>query len=124
MSLCVGRTRQRPPHTQTHLLPTIAKLPGFLMCLLRLLFLPQAIKSTAFAIVGIGIVGIETDSLVVSGEGILIALEIVEIKALVVVGIGIVGIEADGLVISGEGILIALKAVESIAFLYPLLFGL
>ncbi len=74
--------------------------------------------------VSIGIVGIETDGLLIGSQGLLVALEVVENIAFIVVSYCNVGIEADGLLIGGKGFLVALEVVESSAFVDPLLFCL
>src|SRR5258708_27540768 len=70
------------------------------VCLLCLFFLPKGFKGASFVVVGLSIVGVQTDGLLISSEGFLIALEVVEGSALAIVGLSKVGVQADGLLIS------------------------
>src|SRR5258707_10680 len=99
----------------SHILVVIAELFCSRMCLLSFSLLSQLLKSIALVVVGNSEVGVEADGLVISGEGLLVPLELIEGIALVVVDNSVVGVEADGLVISGEGLLVPLELMEGIA---------
>src|SRR5258708_1320515 len=66
------------------------KLSRFLTSFLCLLRSVESIESIAFAIVGIGMVGVEADDLLVSDQSLLVSLEVVESMAFAIVGKDIV----------------------------------
>src|SRR5260221_3469750 len=68
------------------------------------------------------VVGVEVDGLVISGDGLFVPFEVLEVIGLVVVGTSVVGVEADGLVISGDGLLVPLEGLEGIAFFKKLFY--
>src|SRR5260221_12987019 len=78
----------------SHILVVIAELFCSRIYLLSFSILSKLLKSIALVVVGTSVVGVEADDLVISGDGLLVSLEVLEAIGLVVVGMSGVGVES------------------------------
>ena len=81
-------------------LSAIAQLSRYFASLLGFFCSSETFKRESLVVVGNSEVGARPDSTIVGGQGLLVALEVVENGTLVVVGIGVVGVKLESVLVA------------------------